>query len=160
MIKNIISGGHPGVEKAALDAALKLGIPYSGWDYKGRLTEDRYAPDKYNVKESADRSFENRIAKNVLEAAGTVIITHGKLTIGLKMVEKTATKHNRACLHIDLNESNVNLAAAIIRAWIMKKEIEVVYFTGQEAIKGCDIYSEVIGIIEGIHRMDTAERDT
>ena len=34
MIKKIISGGQPGVERAALDAALKLNIPHGGWTYK------------------------------------------------------------------------------------------------------------------------------
>ena len=34
MLKKIISGGQPGVEIAALDAALKLDIPHGGWAYK------------------------------------------------------------------------------------------------------------------------------
>ena len=40
MIKKIISGGQPGVEIAALDVALKLGIPHGGWIPKGRMAED------------------------------------------------------------------------------------------------------------------------
>jgi hypothetical protein len=159
MLKKIISGGHPGAEKAALDAALKLDIPHSGWAYKGRKTEEELLPEKYKLKEIFDRSFENRIKKNVLEADGTVVFTHGKLTIGLKIVEELATKFKRPCVHIDLNESPLNVAATTIRAWMIRNEIETVYFTGQKPMKGSDIYSEVIRVIEGVQRIDTEDSE-
>jgi hypothetical protein len=159
MLKKIISGGHPGAEKAALDAALKLDIPHSGWAYKGRKTEEELLPEKYKLKEIFDRSFENRIKKNVLEADGTVVFTHGKLTIGLKIVEELATKFKRPCVHIDLNESPLNVAATTIRAWMIRNEIGTVYFTGQKPMKGSDIYSEVIRVIEGVQRIDTEDSE-
>ena len=53
MIKKIISGGLPGVELAALDAAIKLDIPHEGWTYKSRKTENGVLPEQYNVKEIA-----------------------------------------------------------------------------------------------------------
>jgi len=143
-LKKIISGGHPGAEKAALDAALKLDIPHSGWAYKGRKTEEGPLPEKYKVREIFDRDFSNRIEKNVLEAAGTVIFTHGKLSIGLKVVKEFATKYSRPSLHIDLNESPHNIAATTIRAWMIRNEIESVYFTGQKSVKDSDIYAEVV----------------
>ena len=37
MIKKIISGGQTGADRAALDVAIKLGIPHVGWVPKGRL---------------------------------------------------------------------------------------------------------------------------
>ncbi len=159
-IKNIVSGGHPGAERAALDAAIKLGIPHSGWAYKGRKTDDGILPEKYKVKETFDKNFSNRIEKNVLDAAGVVIFTHGKPTISLKVVEELASKYKRPCLHIDLSESHLNIAAATIRAWLIKNEIETVYVTGQKPVKGFDIYSEVVRIIEGIQRMDTEDTES
>jgi len=160
MIKKIISGGHPGAEKAALDAALKLGIPHSGWAYKGRKTEEGLLPEQYKVQETSNKSFSNRIKMNVLDAAGVVIFSHGKLSIGLKMVEELASKHNRSSLHIDFGESSFNIAAATLRTWMIKKEFEVVYVTGQKYVKGFDIYSEVIRVIEGVQRMDTEDSET
>ena len=155
MIKKIISGGHPGAERAALDAAIKLDIPHSGWAYMGRKTDNGILSEKYKVKETIDKSFSNRIEKNILDAGGVVIFAYGKPTIGLKVVKKLASKYNRPCLHIDHSESYFNVAAATIRAWIIKNEIETVYFTGQKSVKDFDIYSEVIRIIEGIYRLDT-----
>ena len=157
MIKKIISGGHPGAERAALDAAIKLDIPHGGWAYKGRKTEEGVLPEKYRVKETFDKNFSNRIEKNVLDAAGVVIFAHGKLTVSLKVVEELASKYKRPCLHIDLSESHFNIAAATIRAWLIKNEIETVYVTGQKSVKDFDIYSEVVRIIEGVQRMDTED---
>ena len=39
MIRKIISGGQTGADLAALDVAVKLGIPHGGWIPKGRITE-------------------------------------------------------------------------------------------------------------------------
>ena len=160
MIKKIISGGHPGAERAAIDAALKLGIPHSGWAYKGRKTEDGPLPEQYKVKETIDKSFSNRIKKNVLDAAGTVIFCYGKLPIGLKVVDDLASVYQRPCLRVDLNESPLYIAAATIRVWMAKNDIQSIYFTGQKPTKGSDIYSEVMGVIEAVHRMDTEESET
>ncbi len=40
VFSKIISGGQTGVDRAALDAALELGIPCGGWCPKGRKAED------------------------------------------------------------------------------------------------------------------------
>jgi hypothetical protein len=51
VIKKIISGGQTGADQAALDAAIKLGIPHGGWIPKGRLTENGSLPKKYDLTE-------------------------------------------------------------------------------------------------------------
>ncbi len=43
----IISGGQTGVDRAALDVAIKLGISHQGWCPKGRLAEDGTIPAQY-----------------------------------------------------------------------------------------------------------------
>lgn len=157
MIKEIISGGQPGVERAALDAAIKLNLPHNGWTYRTRRTEEGILPDKYNVKASANTSFSERIEKNVLASEATAIITHGNLTIGLKIVRDYAEKHNRPYLHINLNENPINAASALIRKWMINNGIETVYFTGSKTTEGANIYQEVIQIIEGVCRMESEQ---
>jgi hypothetical protein len=157
MIKKIISGGQPGVERAALDAALKLNIPHSGWTYKTRRTYEGILPEKYSLKESADVSFSDRIEKNVIDSDATAILTHGSLTIGLKMVKDFAEKHNRPYLHVDLNENPLNLASALIRKWMINNQLETLYFTGSKTTGGTNITQEVIQIIEGICRMESEQ---
>ena len=157
MIKKIISGGQPGVERAALDAAIKLNIPHSGWAYKTRRTDEGILPDKYGVKESVDVSFTDRIEKNVLDSDATAILTHGSLTMGLKIVKDYAEKHNRSYLHVDLNENPLNLASALLRKWMINNQLEAIYFTGSKSTGGPNINQEVIQIIEGICRMESEQ---
>ena len=51
MIKKIISGGQTGADRAALDAAIELGIPHGGWIPKGRITEEGPLSDKDQLQE-------------------------------------------------------------------------------------------------------------
>ena len=53
MIEKIISGGQTGADRAALDVAIKLGIPHGGWIPKGRKTEDGTLPQKYKLQQMA-----------------------------------------------------------------------------------------------------------
>ena len=151
MLKKIISGGQPGVEIAALDAAIQFDIPHAGWAYKGRKTEDGALPEHYNVKGIDFPSYFERLEKNIIDSEGTVILTYGQLLIGFKGVRDLAEKHRKPCLHVELMECTTNHAISSIRKWMLNHEIEVVYFTGQKPVGGASmIYRDVIRIIEGI----------
>ena len=39
MTFKIVSGGQTGVDRAGLEAAIALGLPYGGWVPKGRIAE-------------------------------------------------------------------------------------------------------------------------
>ena len=47
----IISGGQTGVDRAALDAALSLGVDCGGWCPEGRLAETGTIPEHYPLCE-------------------------------------------------------------------------------------------------------------
>jgi len=150
MIKKIISGGQAGADRAALDAAIKLGIPHGGWVPKGRRTEDGPLPDKYHLQEMPTISYTARMEKNVLDSDGTVILTHGKLTVGTKMTKAFARKQKRPCLHIDLDEIPRHVAGSILRTWMRRHGIEILNVVGARASKDTIIYEEVFKIIEGV----------
>jgi hypothetical protein len=106
MIKKIISGGLPGVELAALDAAIKLDIPHEGWTYKSR------------------KSYFERLKKNIIGSHGTVILTYGQLIRGSNATKDLANKHTKPCLLLELNECTRNHAISSIRKWMDNHEIE------------------------------------
>ena len=60
MIKNIISGGQTGADRAVLDFALKFNIPHGGWIPKGRIAEDGPLSDKYQLQEMPTSSYPKR----------------------------------------------------------------------------------------------------
>ena len=111
MLKKIISGGQTGADQAALDAAIKYNFPHGGWITKGRKTEDGRLPDNYKLEEMPTDSYPKRTEQNIIDSKGTVIISHGKLTGGSKLTQGLANKHNRPCLHIDLNETPAFIAS-------------------------------------------------
>lgn len=50
-LTKIVSGGQTGVDRAALDLALELGIPCGGWCPPGRMAEDGPIDARYPLQE-------------------------------------------------------------------------------------------------------------
>jgi hypothetical protein len=148
MIQKIISGGQTGVDRAALDAAIKLTIPHGGWIPQGRLTEDGPLPSKYQLKETRSTSYADRTEKNVLDADATLIISRGPLTGGSEYTREMAVKHRRLWLHIDLQNIPAFQAAIAINDWISKKGIAILNVAGPRASKDPKIYKDTLNIIE------------
>ena len=148
MIRKIISGGQTGADQAALDAAIKLGIPHGGWIPKGRLTEKGPLSIKYELKEMPGTGYAPRTEQNVIDSNGTLIISHGELTEGSDYTRKMALKHQRPWLHVNLNKTPAFKAATIISSWITENTIEILNVAGPRESKDDRIYQDVLKIIE------------
>ena len=70
----IISGGQTGVDRAALDVALRHGIECGGWCPAGRLDEFGKIPDHYPIQELQGGGFTERTLQNVKDSDGTVVV--------------------------------------------------------------------------------------
>jgi predicted Rossmann-fold nucleotide-binding protein len=154
MLKKIVSGGLPGVEKAALDAAIKLDIPHQGWTYKSRHAENDVLPERYNVKEIANPSYFERLEKNIKDSDGTVILTYGQLIRGSNATSDLAQKHKKPCLLLELNTCTRIQASSSIRKWMENHGIKEVFFTGSKPIAAPNINEDVILIIEGVCQVE------
>ncbi|MFP3911309.1 MAG: putative molybdenum carrier protein [Desulfobacteraceae bacterium] len=141
-IKRIISGGQTGADRAALDVAIRLGIPHGGWVPKGRRAEDGRIANRYHLKEMPSGHYWKRTQQNVLDAEGTLIISHGKLKGGSALTLKLARKHGRACLHVNLDQLSVAEGARQIRSWIKAQAITVLNVAGPRASEAPQIYRE------------------
>ena len=157
MIRKIISGGQTGVDQAALDAAINLAVAHGGWIPKGRMTESGPLPEKYKLKETRSSNYADRTEKNVQDADGTLIISHGLLTGGSEYTREMAIKHKRPWLHIDLNQTAAFQAASAINQWILQKEIEILNVAGPRASKDPAVYQEALNIIESAYYLGLAE---
>ena len=113
----IISGGQTGVDRAALDVALELGIPCGGWCPKGRLAEDGTIPDKYPLAETTSRMAVVRTQKNVLDSDATLVLTVGEPFGGTKQTIEFAREHRRPHMVVDLDTARGD-AVAKVRKWI------------------------------------------
>ena|ERR1700674_2471477 len=81
----IVSGGQTGVDRAALDVAIKKKIPYSGWCPLGGRAEDFGDPPgllaKYNLRPTPAVAAEQRTAWNVRDSNATLILLHGTIEV-------------------------------------------------------------------------------
>ena len=148
MLKTIISGGQTGVDRAALDVAIRLGIAHGGWIPKGRLTEAGPLPAHYQLEEMPTDDYAARTEKNVLEADGTLLISRGSPTGGTDFTRKMALKHGKQLLHIDLTAGQRPAdAGSLIASWIDMNRIEILNVAGPRASGDPSIYHDTIHIL-------------
>ncbi|MBU0994424.1 MAG: putative molybdenum carrier protein [Proteobacteria bacterium] len=157
MLKKIISGGQTGADQGALDAALKCDIPHGGWIPKGRLTESGPLSDKYQLNEMPTGSYSERTEKNITEADGTLVLTHGEPKGGSLLTLKLARKHNKPRLHINLNNSISFNAAREISNWIKETNIEILNVAGTRASEDSAIYEKTLNLLETVFFMGLME---
>ncbi|HET7463135.1 MAG TPA: putative molybdenum carrier protein [Longimicrobium sp.] len=73
----IISGGQTGVDRAALDLALELGMECGGWCPAGRWAEDGPIDARYPLRETPSADPAERTGWNVRDSDGTLLLTGG-----------------------------------------------------------------------------------
>jgi hypothetical protein len=71
----ILSGGQTGVDRAALDVALELGIECGGWCPAGRWAEDGAIDARYPLRETPSADPAERTEWNVRDSDGTLLLT-------------------------------------------------------------------------------------
>ena len=159
MLLKIISGGQTGVDRAALDAAIKMDIDHGGWIPKGRLTEEGPLPDSYAMKETRSSDYAERTGKNIKEADATLIISQGKLTGGSALTLQLAQEYQKPCLHIDLELQAAFQAAITISQWIAGEQIEILNVAGPRASKDLQIYSKTRKLLETVFYLELVHSD-
>lgn len=119
----IRSGGQTGVDRAALDVAIELGIDYTGWCPRGGWAEDepsapgvlaRYA----GLTETPSSDPRQRTAWNVRDSAATLVLVRGVA------LDSPGTTLTRVCAElvfqkpIHTQDLDAAEAAAVSRAWL------------------------------------------
>ncbi len=153
MIQQIISGGQVGVEQAALDAAIALGISHGGWTPPARPAENGKRPNKYNLKEVSADGETSATAMNVSQTDGTLIVSRGKLSQASAQALLLADQHRKECLHIDLKTTRGFSAAQLIKEWIIVNDIKALNVTGTQSGEDPDIYDDTLRLIKAVHQL-------
>jgi hypothetical protein len=156
MVSKIVSGGQTGVDRAALDAAIKLGIAHGGWVPKGRLAEDGPLPETYRLRETASAAYSERTERNVIDSDGTLIISRGELTGGSEATREAAIRHERPWLHVDLSRTSAFRSAVRITDWLRDHGIRILNVAGPRASKDPRIYQATLALLESVFFMSQA----
>jgi predicted Rossmann fold nucleotide-binding protein DprA/Smf involved in DNA uptake len=99
----IVSGGQTGVDRAALDVALRLGIPCGGWCPRGRRAEDGPIPSRYPLAETPTARYPQRTAWNVRDSDGTLVLHAGRPQGGTALTLELLARQRKPMLQVDLD---------------------------------------------------------
>lgn len=143
-IKKIISGGQTGVDRAALDAALRLEIQCGGWCPAGRWAEDGEIADIYSLNETDSTDPAERTGLNVADSDGTLLLTDGPLDVGSKLCLELTHKLDKPHLVFDFSGSG---HVADVRDWIRENNIAILNVAGPRESNAPGIYELTIGFL-------------
>lgn len=124
-----MSGGQTGVDRAALDVALALGMPCGGWCPKGRLAEDGIVPERYPLRETRSTRYARRTLWNVRDSDATLILAHAPLGGGTAYTERCARDLERPWLVVAPDAVDAATLARV-RAWLDANQVEVLNVAG------------------------------
>ena len=137
LVSKVISGGQTGVDRAALDAAIHIGIEIGGWCPRDRWAEDGVIPGKYPLIETESEDRTERTAMNVKESDATLILHDGSLSPGTQFTEELALSGGKPCLVANLHHPRL---IDSVRYWLERTQTEVLNVAGPRASESEGIY--------------------
>ncbi|MCK9434381.1 MAG: putative molybdenum carrier protein [Candidatus Cloacimonetes bacterium] len=141
------SGGQTGADRAALDAAIELGIPCGGWCPKGRRAEDGPIDSKYPLKEHSSSWYMARTLENILDSDGTLILESGKLTGGTKQTKDLADENCKPVLVV--NPKDISNVKSVIN-WMKMFSISEVNVAGPRESKRPGIHDSSVAFLKAV----------
>lgn len=115
-----MSGGQTGPDRAALDVAIELGIPYTGWVPADGWAEDLVDPPGLlalypALRTTEQRSPAARTELNVRDATATLVIRRpGVVSLGAELTIEFAQRLARPLLVVDGTPDDV----PVLEGWL------------------------------------------
>ncbi|MEJ2760849.1 MAG: putative molybdenum carrier protein [Gammaproteobacteria bacterium] len=144
-IEKIVSGGQTGVDRAALDVAIRNHIPHGGWCPRGRKAEDGIIDDHYRLRETGTDDYARRTEWNVRDSDGTLILSRGKPDGGTSLTLHHAGRLGKPHFLVDLNEEADTNAVAV---WLKGNHIRVLNVAGPRESKHPGIYEQACDLLQ------------
>lgn len=146
-VKRIVSGGQTGVDRAALDAAIALGLEHGGWCPRGRRAEDGPIAAKYQLIETDSIDYAVRTEKNVIDSDGTLLLYRERLQRGTLLTHQLAKRHGKPILRVRLDRP---VAIDRVVGWFSENSIRVLNVAGPRASSQADIEQQAFEILKKI----------
>lgn len=147
-LQKIISGGQTGVDRAALDAAMKRNFPVGGWCPEGRLAEDGVIPDHYPLQELPGGGYRQRTRQNVRDSDATLIIYYDVLSGGTEQTLDFCLKDHKPYLLIDAEAVDTVKAAEKVLRFLGQGSGKVLNVAGPRGGAGDWAYSYTHTVID------------
>jgi hypothetical protein len=147
VIEKLVSGGQTGVDRAALDVALELGLPCGGWCPRGRRAEDGPLDARYPLAETPSDDYAQRTAWNVRDSDATLILTRGAPSGGTALTLEVAERLGRPVLAVDLETSPEPRAVA---EWVEQAAVRVLNVAGPRESGMPGIYADALAFLRAV----------
>ncbi|WP_447980191.1 putative molybdenum carrier protein [Candidatus Nitrospira bockiana] len=143
----LVSGGQTGVDRAALDVALDLGLPCGGWCPKGRVAEDGVLADRYPLRETPSPIYPERTEWNVRDSDGTLVLVKGEPSGGTALTLEVARRLAKPSLLIDLSNPP---SPDAVRAWLTAHGIRTLNVAGPRESTCPGIYADAVAFLRSL----------
>jgi len=145
LVEKIVSGGQTGVDRAALDVALRLGVPCGGWCPAGRLAEDGRISAAYPLEETPTGEYAERTEWNVRDSDGTLILARGELVGGTALTIVYAKQYGKPYCVVDFESA---LSVGEVAEWIRRHAIRILNVAGPRTSAVPTIYRDAATFLE------------
>lgn len=150
MLERVVSGGQTGVDRAALDVALALGLPCGGWCPKGRRADDGPLAARYPLAETPEAAYPQRTEWNVRDSDGTLVLTLGTPDGGTALTLRLASRLGKPALTVELGGDEDDRPT--IRGWIRENGIRVLNVAGPRESSRPGIYARASRFLDTVLR--------
>ena len=137
----IVSGGQTGVDRAALDVALEMGIDRGGWCPAGRRAEDGPIDARYPLRETPSTDPAERTAWNVRDADGTLLLTTSAESPGTALARDVARRLGKPVYTVH-GGSPQDVGA--FRRWLQIYRVQTLNVAGPRESESPGIYREAV----------------
>jgi len=129
-LTKIISGGQTGVDRAALDFAIRHGYEHGGWCPRDRRAEDGPIPSAYVLRETDSFDYVERTGQNVMDSDATLIVAREEeLSGGTAFTKACAEQHGRPLL-IVCTRDDVSKSAAALSKFLKRNKVRTLNVAG------------------------------
>ena len=145
----IFSGGQTGVDRAALDAAIHLGIEHGGWCPKNRNAEDGTIDARYGLKETNSDSYDERTLLNIRDSDATLVLIPEECDVksisdGTKLTVNQLIAVSKPYLVISVTENEDNNRGSLdkCRQWLSSIQPKCLNIAGPRESTSPGIYDK------------------
>ena len=137
------------MDRAALDAALAIGLPCGGWCPRGRAAEDGPIERRYPLVETPQENPAQRTAWNVRDSDGTLILLRGRAAGGTALTIECAQQVGKPYLVIDMRQPP-DISAII--SWLVAQRISALNIAGPRESESPGIEAEAVEWLRELFR--------
>lgn len=143
----VVSGGQTGVDRAALDVAMELGIECGGWCPAGRAAEDGPIDERYPLRETPSPDPAQRTEWNVRDSDATLVLASGAASAGTELAVAAARRLRRPIYTFHAGSAE---DVGAFRRWLQVYRVGTLNVAGPRESEAPGIYAEARRILAAL----------